>query len=180
MPIEHAETRWSEWLKQVSAARGANVKVIGQPLEDLLRGTVAIANLEHLAEPLDWITAGASFTSVGVAAEFGRVELVCVRASWVSGILVTADTMIEILDVPLIVTAAPPTIFSGVPVNTVGVESDAQAPAADSYLLNPGVGAPVLNMEFFVPRGKVFSLTDPVANHVTLHSIRWREIPETR
>lgn len=104
----------------------------------------------------------------------------CVRASWVSGIIVSSNTLIEILDAPLLATVAPATVFSGLPVNTVGVGANVAVPNGDSYLLDPGVGAPTLNMEFFVPRGKVFSLTDPVLAHITAHSIRWREIPETR
>ncbi len=180
MPIDHAETSWSEFLRQISAARGPNVKVLGQPIEDLLRANIVAADLSHLAPPVDWIVAAVRRAQGVDIGNFNRFELICIRATWIEFISVSDDVHVQVLDVPVLAGHALPPIpsrFSGTPVNLEAGGAAAAAAGATEYLYDPPT--PEIT-PLFIPRGKVFSLVALGVSAPLEFRVRWREIPETR
>jgi hypothetical protein len=181
--FEHAETTWSEWLKTVQAGRPPNVKVTGQPVGDELQGTVQVASVEHLADPLNFIQAGHREELGAVAAQYCKLEIIAVVPMWLRWFVsAVQDCFLYVVDVPLLAAhAAPAVAFSGAPRNLVIGGTEATAPPAKAPMFERGTSQSIfLAPEIYVPRGRVFTLSGVSVNVAADFGVFWREIPQTR
>ncbi len=105
MPFQHAAP-WSQWLRGVFAGRSPGVQVVGQDIEDSLRGVVQVADVSNLAEPVGWAQANARRFVVGIVGDISRVELECVSPGglWITSWFSTSSVTMEIRNAPVSVT----------------------------------------------------------------------------
>jgi len=162
MPIEHAATPWGNFLRAVRGARGANVQVLGQPLEDNLRAVVMAEDASHLMPATRWTQSGWRSTVVGVAATNARVEIRANNAFWLTQLQSSADAAIEILDAHLLATAdiAPQSQYGDAPQVRFREGTNAVPPNAASYVYSgTPVNAVMNGRGLFCPRGRIMSIT---------------------
>ncbi len=188
MPFEHgATTQWGRWLRAVFAGRPPGVQVVGQEMEDSLRGVVQVADMRHLAEPIRWAQAATRRQQAAVAAQVSRVELHCQSPGglWIEDIDSPAGGfVVTVADAPLTVPdRVGITDFGNIDtVSLVGVAAIAEANPGGTIPVRPGGGFDFYGLgNIYVPPGKVLVIR-AVAQNVTLNVgwIGWREIPAPR
>ena len=185
MAFEHTETAWSEFLKQIQAGRPPNVKVTGQPIADDLQGTVAIGEGRHLAPPIGWNVAGFFDAQIAVAGQYSRVEMICVRPTWLTMLQADDPCILAVRDaVTLAGHALPATVFSGTAENLLTMGASAlPAAIATEFVFQPtavSLWMPSPGLPIFVERGKVLDVMTAVVNAAIDVALTWREIPQTR
>lgn len=181
MPFQHAAGKaWSRWLTAVSASRPPNVKVVGQDLEDSLRGIIQVDDLVHLATPINWAQASTRRSVAAVPAEVSRVELHCLAAGglWVQDVDISGSVTVRIEDAPLTAVDRVGVVdFGNIPtVSPAGLGSVVEAsPSNRLPVWDSGgfVGPPL-----FLAHGKVLVISGSFQNTaVEVKHLTWREIP---
>lgn len=189
MPFQHAAAaEWGRWLRSVFASRSPNVQVVGQDVEDALRGVVQVADMRNLAEPIRWAQAATRRQQTAVALQVARIELHCLSPGglWVDDVNTPSGAYtLEIADVPVSVpTRTSITDFGNIPtVSVVGAASVIEAAPVVTLPVRAGGGfdAWTQHRPYYVPPGKVLLLRS-IAQNATLNVqlISWREIPAPR
>lgn len=111
-PVQHAATSWSNWLKSVRAAAiapdGSRTRMEGQNLHRELMTTVQVADVGHLAQPLDFAQAIGPITSAPIPAAASQSAVILAtdpqgRGAWIeyanaAGAISAAVTYVRVFD----------------------------------------------------------------------------------